>query len=154
MKDLLAIDPGIHTGWAYFDSKKQLSYSGHGEDFLDFGQGYGLVIIERPQVYPTTNAKQANNLITLALQAGKYAGMLRLSTVEYVLPSVWKGQIPKAVHHARGFEVLSPEEAALYHRSFEWIPKGYHEDVKDAINLGLWKLGRLPKQGRATPSKT
>ena len=63
-------------------------------------------------------------------------------TARRVRPAAWKGNVPKAVHHARARAALAPEEVAVAY------PGGkYDHNVLDAVALALWALGRLGRGG-------
>lgn len=152
---LLAIDPGLSTGWAVFSP--DLQSCGMGAPGLT---SVDHLIIEKPQVYPNTPTAQANNLITLAFQAGQYVGSIQHKTLTVVLPHVWKGTLPKPIHHLRIWKILSEQEKAVLsmaknvqdylHACQVWVtlrrktlPGGKECDMMDAIGLGLYALNRL-----------
>lgn len=153
---LLAIDPGISTGWAIFSLTKLID-CGLGEDWplTCWGAVQFEAIIELPEVYnPRFMKGDPNDLITLARRVGRYEERLILKgiPVEVVLPKTWKGQLDKDVHHARGRRRLSDSEKIILDQAE--VPIGSLKaklDVRDAVNLGLWKSGRLPKSGQAPP---
>lgn len=145
---IMAIDPGIHTGIAIVEDDL-LVWCHWDPIFLSVGRDCDIGVIERPQVYPSTNAKQANDLITLAIRVGHYSRHVEdLGVkVEHVLPVTWKGNVPKPAHHRRMRTKLSSAETIVLERTLARAPKGYHLDIQDAICLGLWRAGRLPKSG-------
>jgi hypothetical protein len=141
---LLAIDPGLHTGWALFVKKAaglDLVACGTGEP-PSSAQPYPLweCVIECPQVYPQ-QAVPPNDLITLAFQAGRYAEAARVAKTRFVrtvLPHEWKGNLPKNVCAARVLSRLSPEEIGIVEEMSEGIPKSQRHNVLDAIGIGLF----------------
>lgn len=153
---LLAIDPGLSTGWAVFTPHLQSCGMGDPPDLK-----VHHLIIEKPQVYPHTPTAQANNLITLAFQAGQYVGSIQHKALTVVLPHVWKGTLPKPIHHLRIWKALDDAEKATvltlakgvsnYLQACEvWVtlrrktlPGGKECDMMDAIGLGLYALNRL-----------
>lgn len=63
-------------------------------------------------------------------------------TARRIRPAAWKGNVPKAVHHARTKAALAPEEVAVAY------PKGvYDHNVLDAVALGLFAVGRARRGG-------
>lgn len=58
-----------------------------------------------------------------------------------VVPSAWKGAIPKPIHHARVRPYLTPDEATLW--------DALTHDGRDAAALGLWAVGRTGRGGVA-----
>lgn len=151
---LLAIDPGKSTGWAEFNEEKRLVVCGATDEI---GILNGLwkpqhVVIEYPQVYPTTPAKQANDLIGLAIQAGEYKHhfIWRGANVRLVRPAEWKGQVPKPIHNARVRTWLSPAEKDIVAKAGEGLNVKALTDMVDAVGLGCWALKRdMPWTGQA-----
>ena len=96
----LAIDPGIDTGTATFAKDGSLLACSVGSP----PRCSGLVVIEKPQVYPSRFSKgNPNDLITLAIQVGRYVERFEAqgAKVSLTLPHEWKGTIPKDIHHRR-----------------------------------------------------
>ncbi len=139
---LLSVDPGIDTGWATWLNGK-LYACGLGQGWKGM---FDRAIIELPQVYPKIPAKQANDLITLAVRVGQYKERLELigTPVTLVHPHRWKGSIKKEIHHRRVFAKLDPAEQFL---TLPWFKDGDSygkgHNVMDAIGLGLYELKRL-----------
>jgi hypothetical protein len=141
----LAIDPGIHTGWAVLAISGQLLSCGLGENYLSRGL-VTSAIIERPQVYrPSLSKGDPNDLITLAIRVGQYKERLetRGVNVSLVLPATWKGQVPKGIHHGRIEADLSYAERALMQ---PW-PRtrkgdGVAGNVWDAVGLAKWAFAQ------------
>lgn len=134
----LAIDPGISTGWAVFNADKQLQICGVGQPPT---VGIKRVLIERPQIYRASQSKgDPNDLITLALGAGRYAERFesRGAVVDFVLPTTWKGQVPKAIHHVRIYGALAAAEQEIVSRGGSGVSVKAREDMMDAVGLGVW----------------
>lgn len=152
MTTLLAIDTGLHEcGTAYFvegelrftkpvKSDKKLkgpaAWLGMARE-INTMHSCDVLVIESQQVYRGALMRgDPNDLIQLA--AVKGAIIQRFAHLEGNIfapkPSEWKGQVPKDVHHERILKRLSHEEQKLW-------PK--NKNARDAIGLGLWKLGRL-----------
>lgn len=149
MSEVLGIDPGIKSGYALFVDGV-LHFAGAGTDWpIDHASKRTIIaVIEKPEVYPSTPAAQANNLITLAIMVGDFKSRLerRNIPVTLVLPKIWKGGVPKKIHHARGKDKMTDAENQIVAEAVAFS-KSCEEDIKDAVNIGLWKLGRLLKQG-------
>jgi len=60
-----------------------------------------------------------------------------------VFPATWKGQLKKHVCHARIDLALTPGERKIIPK----LAKTYLHNMLDAVGIGLWYLGRLPKSG-------
>ena len=140
---LLAVDPGANTGWAVFDTSRQLVGCGLGVPGPASWAGGSIrrVVIERPHTGRTR--APAKDIITLAIRAGEAGGRLYFLTgvtPEYIEPQVWKGQIPKARCNEIVKSRLSSNEAALLE---DMRPRSAVHNVLDAIGIGLYKLDRI-----------
>jgi hypothetical protein len=138
---ILAIDPGILTGWAVFDSVGTLQACGLGEDFPTLSNR--VAIIERPQVYRASKSKaDPNDLITLAIRVGRYVERLEKAGVRtsLVLPTTWKGQVPKRIHHERIASSMPTAQTEIVRRVEKRIGKVKCENVWDAVGLGRWAV--------------
>jgi len=131
--NLLAIDPGAHTGWAVF-SKLQLLACGLGDPPVEHVR---QVVIELPQVYPS-HPVPPNDLVTLAFLVGRYAGRA-VGEVSTVFPHEWKGNLPKEVCAARVRSKLSPEERSVVDACN--VPAKQKHNVMDAIGLVYTRWG-------------
>ena len=136
----LAIDPGAHSGWAFWRSAQELIACGSGDPRLLPGMVAKAVIIERPEIYGARFMKgDPNLLVTLAIGVGRYVEYYesRGARVALVLPKAWKGQIPKPIHHARLEASFSPHERATVAEGLKYVAKSHHHDVLDAVGLGI-----------------
>jgi hypothetical protein len=148
--NLLAIDPGKATGWAYFDKETLVScgvlkFNPHPEyfSFMEYRR-FSKIIIEKPKIYPVRQWKgDPNDLISVALIAGWVAGFLDevSSNIEYVTPQAWKGNRPKEVDHRHTMSLLSTEEKEVIKRT-KGVLKSQKHNMIDAIGIGLWYLRR------------
>lgn len=156
MTALLAIDPGACTGWAFFGNG-ELFDCGVTEidakpcravEILQVNYSPKLLVIEQPEIYNDRSVWKGdpNDLIKVALQVGRWIERATLAgaTVKTTLPKTWKGQTPKAIHNARALGKLSVLEANRVPR----MADSKRHNMIDAIALGLWTLGRLPRSGR------
>lgn len=155
---LLAIDPGLNTGWALFNLDTTYLIS-CGICEPDLRTLYGFfdkyiitkVVVEVPQVYRRHLSKgDPNCLVPLAIQAGDIRGMaycaggdggLNAKDINLVSPGSWKGGVPKAICAIDVEELLHPLERALLGNK----PKNDRArcDDWDAVGLGLYELNRL-----------
>lgn len=148
---ILAIDPGLDTGWAILDSLGVLVRCGLG----DPPETCGLpVIIERPQVYARRSSKgDPNDLITLAIQVGRYTERVvtQGSKCEHVLPHDWKGSLDSEICCIRIVNSLTDAErntlfsalAPLSRKpmTIEHATAGKRHNVIDAVGLAKWSIG-------------
>lgn len=67
-------------------------------------------------------------------------------TVEMIYPGLWKGNVPKHIHHQRLVRVLDPEELSL----LPGTPNpamDYAHDVYDAVGIYLFHAERTKRGG-------
>ena len=137
---LLAIDPGIKTGWALIDSAGIILSCGAGQSW----PSATLALIELPQVYrPGSSAARPEDLITLAVRVGQYKERLEVAgaLVELVHPASWKGQLDKNTHHRRILRDLSAQDRPGVLEGLTGLTPKRAEDVWDAIGLAKWAFG-------------
>jgi hypothetical protein len=155
---LLAIDPGLDTGWALFSSAAQLVACGLGDPRMSDRHRVAdlrTVVIEQPFVYPRGQTKNPNDVITLALNAGEWGGLYRQwADVKYVLPFKWKGSVPKRISHVRILGKLSDRERTVVDTAMALgrscapkalgrpIARSLQHNVLDAVGLGLFAVSR------------
>jgi hypothetical protein len=155
---LLAIDPGLDTGWALFSTAGQLVACGLGDPRLSDRHRVAdlrTVVIERPFVYPRGQTKNPNDVLSLAVNAGEWGGLYRQwADVKYVLPFQWKGSVPKKISHARISAKLSDAEKAVVDTAMARgrscaskalgrpIARSLQHNVLDAVGLGLFTVSR------------
>lgn len=137
---LVAVDPGVHaSGLAVFtDGLLSAAYYTGDPTVLDWVPADAKVIVELPQVYRHGKG-DPNDLVDLAFAAGRITR--RFELVATTRPGQWKGQTPKAVHHARVRKALLPAEEDVLARA--QVARAKAHNVLDAVALGLWRLGRL-----------
>ena len=142
----LAIDPGKDTGWAYFRSADGLISCGCGDPRQIFGPGgaaagvpVSSVLIEKPQVYSARHSKgDPNDLITLAIQVGRYAEHFesRGARVALILPHDWKGTLPKDIQHARMFAEIGDAGRSVVDACGRHVAPSKRHNMLDAVCLG------------------
>ena len=74
----------------------------------------------------------------------------RGETVRQIVPSAWKGNVPKVVSHNRFLAALTEAER----KCLPDLPRAdmaYAHDLYDAVGIGLVGLGRLGRGGRRVP---
>lgn len=159
MGHLIAFDSGENTGWAHFQDRVLIKCgithpAMYPEDIvtrIGLPEKPPTVVIECPQVYRQSLQKgDPNDLIKLATKVGEigmaYRMVYYLRGVDFhyekPLPRDWKGQVPKSIHHNRELKKLSEEERRAMVQDLKRVPMGAWGDVKDAVCLGLWRLGR------------
>lgn len=139
---ILGIDPGVSTGWSLWTAKGEFAGAGaSGGDFPLVGVTHAA--IERPQIYRASQSKgDPNDIVTLAIQVGQYKERLEARGVKVtlVLPTTWKGQLKKEIHHARILGSLPEVEKVRVVKSLETVAKSHRHDTLDAIGLGLWLI--------------
>ena len=74
------------------------------------------------------------------------------STWRQVRPHAWKGNVPKAIHHARTLAHLRPTEVErVAAGALDPAAEGYQHDTADAVALGAWAIGRIGRGGTRPP---
>jgi len=152
---LLSIDSGDETGWAFFPTfgdpvgEPNRLYAcgitkGDAPVFPRYPCASLSTIVEIP--HKGKGKAKKGDIITLAFRAGLAAGTYG-APWRAIPANVWKGTAPKSVFARRILKALTPAELATLKRVLSTLAKTYHDDVIDAVGLGLWACGRLPKGG-------
>lgn len=146
MNNILAIDSGANTGWAFFEWGKLCkaqtvspdAFGLPGENVLGRYQVHEI-LIEKPVYRGIESRINPSSLITQALSAGIVLGKAQMlwpkASQKIITPSDWKGQLSKQVSWNRAEKVLSPNELVLF--------RACGSDAKDAVCIGLWALKRV-----------
>ena len=153
MNNIIAIDPGVHTGIAFFENSilqkaLTLGMPAAKKDGLELKNaitylcveiarsGVKHAYIENPSIYDRKRWKgNPNDLIKVANVAGMcFAACSLYCQAHFVKPTEWKGQTEKAIDNKRTLQLLSDAEHS--------IAKGQSDHVLDAIGIGLWALKR------------
>jgi len=89
-------------------------------------------VVEGQQHYPGVASSQPNDLIALALEAGRLAGALGSVGVSVKIPKPreWKGTVPKPIHNARVSKKLTGR--------FDGVSEEQANHFIDAAGLALW----------------
>lgn len=100
-------------------------------------------LLEAPQNYERFGVAHRDlDRLRAVLKAVEREARAAGGTARRIRPATWKGNVPKAVHHARTEAALAPEEVAVAY------PKGaYDHNVLDAVALGLFAVGRARRGG-------
>jgi hypothetical protein len=145
MSTLLAIDPGLRTGWAYFQiwPGKEPFLDGAGVLQPEDGLGYATpdyVLIENPRIYPNGKANP-EDILKLARLVGRYEERFRKArAVHLVRPRDWKGTVDGDIMCARIEAAFTPEEKAVVAA----YKGGYRHNMIDAIGMGKWAFRLYP----------
>lgn len=155
MKWLIAIDPGKTFGWALFCDGKLTDSAHCSQTALFSGKlssqairngmklpptwdaplvGGSMLVGEKPNYRRAGGSKASpDDLITLGIFLGELVGLYRrkVGTVELVTAHEWKGSLDKDICHKRVQKILEPDES---------MPDNHN--ARDAVGIGLWKLGR------------
>ena len=140
---ILAIDPGLSTGWALLDAGILID-CGLGDPRSQSFCNLARVLIERPRVYPGPREADPNDLITLAIMVGRYSEAFEAKgfPVEHIFPRVWKGTVNADVLCNRVLDSLPQFERQLYESKVSKVAEGKRHNVIDAIGIGKWSLRR------------
>lgn len=139
---LLAIDPGVTSGWATF---KEGSLTACGINLTSIPPQTTRVVIEIPRIYPGGRTKNPNDVLSVAVRAGEWGGLARARGLnpEYIEPRAWKGgNVPKPIQDARDWSRLTSEEQAIVDKAARKMAPGKRNHMIDAIGIGLKAVGR------------
>jgi len=144
VRSVIAIDPGLWSGWALFHRGKLHVAGVLSEDEITRAPPMpewspAIALIEVPVIYPIGKSKgDPNDLIKLAITVGDLRGFYRRHglRVGFVKPRRWKGTVPKEIHGERVVGKLEADERAI----LPTLPKTKRHNMIDAIGLGLWWL--------------
>jgi len=104
------------------------------------------IYVESPRIYNEKRTKKPNDILKLGLVAGSVLGAalaIQPQPAYFYSPKAWKGSLPKHVAERRMRErILTPEEIAIIERALRELPASLHNDVWDAVGVGLHGLGR------------
>lgn len=148
---LWILDPGTrHAGVALFDAVTARPLDAHSlstnrsspREMLDeitiatagWDRDAAVLVSEWPRKYKTNSRahEDINGLREVVAFVEDWGGWLRTVRVS---PGVWKGQVPKHIHHVRIGASYAPETLAR----LGWDTLG--PDGKDAVGIGQWALG-------------
>lgn len=144
---MIAIDPGSRCpGFAVFSNKVLI----HGGTewraaWLEYNDE---LVIEKPAIYPHSKARP-NDIITLAISAGRLAQQAGAKKETWVLPRSWKGSIPKTrktadyIIYKRIMNNLSDTEGQTLAWMLGVVAVADENNIIDAVGLGMYHLGRL-----------
>lgn len=147
-KDILSVDPGACTGWAYWRGGRLVAAGVCApEAFRQVVPPEAFVtsklgIIELPQVYQKSKAPP-KDIVRLAVRVGILTEKMLaggIPSVRELLPTTWKGQTPKEIHHGRIYASLSPGEQAVIQAAGRGIAPSLRNNMLDAIGLGLYEI--------------
>jgi hypothetical protein len=113
-----------------------LAFCGHCPD---------TIVVEQMWARHEAGAKgksQTEKILVLQAIGGYVAGMYSSARPVFVPPHVWKGNVPKEIHHMRVRKALNERELAILIELEKRYGKKAH-NVRDAIGLGLFQTGRL-----------
>lgn len=162
----LGIDPDMTTtGYAFIGAKGKLVKAGAIPPMLLLGhlklaREPFRVTIECPQTYGGRAAKgDANDLITLARLVGRFEQAAltnkQCSGVRVVVPSEWKGQVPKAIMCLRAWDALDKDEQARVEIATvarnklnrgHGLGSGQASDALDAVGIAQWTMREFPNE--------
>jgi hypothetical protein len=112
---------------------------------------FDRLVIEIPNANEKRKKKiDPQDLITLAISAGRWIERIPHSALTQEFPSEWKAGTPKEMHNGLVLQALDPFERAVFARCMQeqHVPKGKLNNVVDAIGIGLEIIGRIGRGGR------
>jgi hypothetical protein len=143
---MISVDPGAHPGYAVFD-RKVLIHAG--TEWVEAWRPHcDELVIEHPVIYPRSKASP-NNIVTLAITAGRMAQRVNAREETWYTPRAWKGQVRKTkriedyIIYRRVIHNLSDSENLTLAWVLGIVLKAHEHDVVDAVGLGLHHLARF-----------
>jgi hypothetical protein len=139
----LSLDPGLSTGFAWWSPKLQLVACGVRVDGPGPAVEYDIshLIIECPRIYTARLMKgDPNNIVTLAVQVGRYIERYGSRGFTSVFPGEWKQQQSKGAHHPKIFKALSPVAQEIVRKAGKGMGEKALGDMFDAIGLGQYAI--------------
>lgn len=135
MLPLVAIDPGVRTGWA-FAIGGEIRAVGTTSD-LSMLPSAPVAVIEMPRIYPTMNKWKGDpqDIVKLAFRTGLIAAGYRL--YQLVEPRSWRGGAPEKVIRKRTTHAITPAEWR------NMSPPSLSAHAWDALGIMCHALGRF-----------
>lgn len=169
MMHMVSIDPGIHgSGLGVFEGPRlvhaawvstptgtigapawlQMAEAVEAQVARVVPQGAPLRFIgERMVGYSKNDTKVFENLVdltgVLGASLGRLSGAYKITEAHSVPPSMWKGQQSKKATWQTAQRCLDSSELEVVQRATAGVPTGEHDDVYDAVTIGLWLLQRF-----------
>jgi hypothetical protein len=138
---LFAVDPGVkQCAVAEFEDERLSMVQFRDQPIPCWAGEDNTCICEFPEQRGRSTNVRMSDIIALTWAGSRVCANLPTETVK---PSAWKGQVPKAIHHKRMEAALTPEERIVLRNCLLKVPGPVQHNLKDAVALGLWKLGRL-----------
>jgi len=144
-RTLVSVDPGARLVYFAVFKDGRLVRVGQAENPGDVDLPYGGEwVFETPRRYKN-RSNTHRDLARLEARNDRFIWRVKDAggSYEKAYPSVWKGNVPKGIHHRRAAKKLTSKELEL----LPPLEEGYDHNLWDAVALGLWKLGRM-RRGR------
>jgi hypothetical protein len=109
------------------------------------------LVVEIPNAHEKRKRKSdPQDLITLAIRAGRWIERVPHSALTMKFPAEWKAGVPKETHNGLVLAALTPAERVTFARLMQdqKVPRSKLNNVVDAIGIGLEALGRIGRGGR------
>jgi hypothetical protein len=167
---LVSIDPGLRgCGIAVFDkakarllraayvtnpNTKERGYKSHAlmarelanwlaSEMKTLPAALSQVIIELPRIYPGPQQQKGdlNDLLDVTGVGSAFAALCNPSAVQHVIPSEWKGQVPKKVMNERVLKALDNVEVGNVRHA-----GSKDHNTLDGVGIGLNFFGRINRK--------
>lgn len=147
---ITAFDSGTYTGWAQCLDGKIIGCGlilvQQNRPMRDLPPTLtgGVVFIEKPVHRRQGKTVDPNNLITLGIKVGRLQETYLVfgNDVKLIVPTDWKGSVPKEIQNARDENALNVSEALTVGRAMHEVADSYRNNVWDAIGIALWASRR------------
>lgn len=137
---IVAIDPGVRTGWAGIDRELNRCWLATSEPFQlpRFMPEPDVVLVEEPVIYPGGRTKNPKSILGLAVQNGYWRATFNDTKVISIPAPSWTRRQPKKVRHGRMLVYLDNQWPSL-----EFNKSRSNEHERDALGMILWYLDGL-----------
>lgn len=137
---LFAVDPGKSSGYALFEDGVLIDCGAGapGKDFVIPPLHMDILVIERPEIYRGSRVNP-NNLVTLAITAGWWTGVVTHEKLLWVVPKMWKGQIPKTPR-LQNYIIYKRVKDVLYSSWDNGLTQKQKFDAIDAVGIGRYAI--------------
>ena len=163
---LLCIDPGKKAiGFAYSDADRLIACgcirSKSTDPAIVAAAFYDALVTSipgfRPDILvaeamvwrPNDRKSQPNDLLDVTRTTMHVAVALRVAGVRDVEALEWKGNLPKAIHHARLDLALTEDERAIVRLGLASTIETHAKEVLDAVGIWAYYTKRTDRAGRS-----
>lgn len=105
------------------------------------------IVIE--QMVAHRGTPNPNDLIDVTWNSAMFCGRAKDTLIQKITPMQWMGSRKKEVTQARVNAELKELEAQFLQTDLDKVKPRLRHNAYDSVGIGLYSVGRLPKQGRS-----